>query len=52
MFDMDDRSTRRLLGTAATIVIAIFAGLVLNFGDRGALPLGVVEVGKMTPITP
>jgi len=50
MFDMDDRSTRKLLGTAATIVVATLAGLVLNFGHRGALPLGVVEVGEMTPI--
>jgi hypothetical protein len=50
MFDMDDKSTRLSLGTIAAITVVILAGLALDTGHRGALPLGVVEVGELTPL--
>ena len=51
MFDMDDKNRRLLLRTVAAIVVVVLAGLVLDLGDGGALPLGIVEIGEMTPIT-
>lgn len=45
---MFDKSSRLLLGTVAAIVVVVLAGLVLGPSHRGALPLGVVEVGDMT----
>lgn len=50
MFDTDDKSTRRSLGTIAAIMVVVLAGLILDSGHLGALPLGVVEVGELLPL--
>lgn len=50
MFDTDDKSTRRSLGTIAAIMVVVLAGLILDLGHLGVVPPGIVEVGELMPL--
>lgn len=49
MFDLDNASARRSLGTVTAILIVILMGLVLDLGHHGSVPRNFVKVGDLVP---